>query len=1152
MSTVVASGLGAAIGSAGVPGRDLIVFVEWAGRVSAWDTVTRSVSPLGSGWTEPEGIVVAPDGMTAYISERGGEILKIDLGAADRTNAGTVVSGLEAPHQLVLSLDGTFLYTVEFGPAGRLVRIELSTGGMDVIASGFEGAIGLALAPDGNTAYVTEQAATGGRLTQVDLSTGTTNTILTGLIAPFFLTWADGLPDGMGGTLGAGTHLLLVERDPANRVSVVNLSGPAPVVRIIETVSFRPSSVVPYGTFLYVFADMDLTEIDVSSGLEPIVWLHMPPAPLFIGGWARVGVEIGGTGLSFDDLDFEVDGAPTTGGISPSRDVTFDPAHPEVMLLAGSEPGQFFLRAIERATGTILAEKPFDVTTEWPDEQRGPAVQFIGESRWFVTGGTWGGGAVGPQNVDIIPASGTRRVAIILVDTTSARYPGDAATLNAIRTEWRTELLGITDPDTIVRGARQYFQEASYGRFDINLVGNDVFGPFQLPGAFTDYYTWNTDRSVWWVNGNYFQACVTAAQGTVDFDLVDTFVCVTRTVPAQGMNPVRFAWPVAGGGTFTYRRPGASTNTSRAFPCLTMPDDWETQDSGGRRTHETLAHEIGHNLGMGDLYMNLTGFDAAMQARDIGQWDLMSNENPLPQLSLAHRMMLGWIRPAWIRSFDFRQTGGVDQPVTLHAVELLGMAGPPAGRFAGIEVRRADGWNYYFEYRAGQVSQISDRMLPTDQRVLATDVTSPTFTVPQSRRAIILLPSDRDGDGPVLGPGSDYEEADPTGPANFQFDVVSTAADSAQVRVRYGAGGRPDPLIRPWPGGDNWQSPDIEISNARSTTRAEWRNTPWAGQTNTITARITNGGNFLATNVQAFFYVKDFTVGDAPETQLGFDTKTINAGATESFTCTWTPPANTPQNDAHYCIVVRIPLYQDPGNPAIVEVTEMNNWAQSNYTRFISSTASPAKRIITSLTVNNPYQERTRVFVVPQQSTSWYRTYLEHSWLWLDPGESRPVLVMVESLLGDPAFPELQEQQTAIYEKPHDLSLVGLIENPHDPQLHAAEIMGGANIRVLTARATRVILDRFDENVAQGRVITVDDRQPATYGDVIVSLKPAGIAEKAEYRTGQGRLREDGTFIIEVGASNLVEAAGWVEGQAHYLGAFALADSDSKVVRIGH
>jgi hypothetical protein len=50
----------------------------------------------------------------------------------------------------------------------------------------------------------------------------------------------------------------------------------------------------------------------------------------------------------------------------------------------------------------------------------------------------------------------------------------------------------------------------------------------------------------------------------------------------------------------------------------------------------------------------------------------MSSDDPLPQLNLTHRMMLGRVRPDWIRSFDFQTSGGVDQNLMLHATELLG------------------------------------------------------------------------------------------------------------------------------------------------------------------------------------------------------------------------------------------------------------------------------------------------------------------------------------------------------------------------------------------------------------------------------------------------------------------------------------------------
>jgi hypothetical protein len=82
------------------------------------------------------------------------------------------------------------------------------------------------------------------------------------------------------------------------------------------------------------------------------------------------------------------------------------------------------------------------------------------------------------------------------------------------------------------------------------------------------------------------------------------------------------------------------------------------------------------------------------------------------------------------------------------------------------------------------------------------------------------------------------------------------------------------------------------------------------------------------------------------------------------------------------------PLYQSPANPAVVEMTELNNLAQSNYDRFISTTSTPSREIST-MEVGNPYPVRTRIWINAGNSNPLYRTFLEHSWVYLDPGETR-------------------------------------------------------------------------------------------------------------------------------------------------------------------
>jgi M6 family metalloprotease-like protein len=1143
----VAHGLAGAIGGRFVPAWGYLVCAEWAGRITAVDPATGFVKHLGSGYTQPEDIVATADGSALFVSERTGALLQVDPHAADRINATPLATGLTAPHQLALTKDESSVLVVEYAPGGgRLLRIDVATNSVVVIAGGLNGGVGLLLDDTETIAYVTEQGA-GGRIIAIDLKTGAARPLVTGLIAPFFLAWAD----------DTGKALLIAERDPANRLSLVDPTSASPTCQVLAALPLRPSCPTATPSEVFVFCDASIAALDVSAGLAPSVTLRMPRDPLFVGGYARVPVDIGGFGLSFDGLSFVVVEGPEAGALSPSRDATFDPAKPEVMLLGGSVPGKYTLLATVSASGAPMASGPFELTAEWVDQAAGPAIAFTGPSETWVTGGAWGGGPVGPQNVNVLPASGTRRVAMILVDTTDAVWPSGGTTLGDARTLWSNELLGTTpDVDGIRRSVHHYYQEVSDGRFDVGLVGSQVFGPFHLPNGWTSYFDWNTDRSVWWANGNYFQAAVTAAQDAVDFDQVDTIVVVMNSLAASvQMGTTLFSWPVAGGGNFTYRRPGQTTTTQRSFRALNMPANWQVVDS--RRIHETLSHEIGHNLGLPDLYMNVTGFDATISARDVGAWDLMSQENPLPHLSIAHKMMLGWMPAAAVRSFDFASGGGVDQTLTLQASEAMGPAGPPAGRVGGIEIRRADGWNYYFEYRAGQMADIGDRALAPNRTVLGTDVVSGSFAPPQARRSIVLLAKDVDGDGPVLSVGgTDYEEDDPSGPAKFQLDLVSSSADSAQVRVRYGAGGRPDPSIRPWPGGDNWRSPDIEVRNAKSDADASWLNVPWAGHTNRVVAKVRNGGNFLAKGVAANFFVKDFSITGAPEFSIGSDHKDISPGATVEFETNWTPPANTPTDDAHYCVVVRIPLFQDPANPAIVELTELNNVAQSNYTRFISASASPSERGMSHVTVNNPYSERTRLFVVAQQTMPYYRTYLEHQWLWLDPGETRRIGVMYESLAGDPRWDgQIREMQDRFYEHPNRVSLIGLMENPYDEQLHVADVSGGANIVVASGRRTRIVDLELNKYVARGRVITVDDGRPATRGQVVVSAQPDGRPTGEQTRTAS--VLADGRFVLELALRGCLDGEcdrkrpAWrkpaIKLQVHYLGAFMLADCDSDI-----
>jgi len=790
---------------------------------------------------------------------------------------------------------------------------------------------------------------------------------------------------------------------------------------------------------------------------------------LFVGSYAELRVKINpASGFDFDDLDFTIPDGRRAGLISLSRDARFRPKVPSIMLLAGYEPGDWAILVTHRPSGTDVAKVAFGTTDLWRVARQGPRLWFDGSDARREAGSAWGGGPVGPQNINVMPATGTRRIAILLVETASQSFPTGAA-LDAIRNRWIDEVINGVTLGGVTRSTRAYYREVSYGNFDLS---GQIFGPVTLSGTFTDYF--NDDGSP---KGSFYQSCFTAGDSLINYNDFDTLLCVSQGVDATATTPARAAWPYASIGSWG---PYTTSDGNVTRGVSSMPANWG--ETGDRHAYETFSHELGHNLGLGDQY------NPSVPGRNPGGWEMMHADDPLPHFSLAHRMMLGWVPAGRVQSFDFQALGGapVDQTVTLHAAEEP----PPAGRLSGAEIRLADGLNYYFEYRSGRAAQIGDRALPTDGRVLGTDVASAPFVPPFARPQILLLPNDPDGDGPVLDAPLNFRQTDfstPGFPADFRADVTARTADSATLRVRYGVIGKPDPSIRPWPASPSrpWQSPDIEVRNARNQADPAWFNVPWEGNANTVVANVKNGGTLDAPGVDVNFYVKNYNIGGASEVFLGTDRRDIPAGATVEFSTSWTPPSQ-----GHFCIVVRIPIYQLPGGAA-VEITEFNNVAQSNYDRFISRTASPPSRETTFVEVGNPYDKPARVFLIGGQTNPLYRTYVDTTWLWLNPGQTRKVRVMLESRLDPDKLPQDDDDRLNLdkfFREPNDVGLTAFVEDPRDNPRHALWQLGGAQLQVVTGRGTEFVEVKPNPNSVTGIVRSLDGRSPVSGGIVLVTL----------------------------------------------------------------
>lgn len=856
--------------------------------------------------------------------------------------------------------------------------------------------------------------------------------------------------------------------------------------------------------------------------LIPSVSITMPVDAMVVGSFAELPVTL--SAVTFEQVSFRIPEGSKAGQVSVSK--TGDSLVPTLILLAGYEAGNYQLEVVKNSDNSVINTFNFVTTTKWNKEEFGPSIHLEGIIKHdFVTGAAWGGGSGAVQNFEITPHSGDWNVCLILVDCEEERY--DASEIAAVKTKWMNETIdGATQADGSIRSSKKYYSEISNGDLVLNAT---IFGPVNLSGSFSDRI--NVDGSA---KGSMTQEAVSAIDSSVDFTQFNSIVFIFRSVlnasdGIGGILPAKRSWAWAWGQTFSTAEGALAKN------CLIMPHDWENHPNSGRQIHETLSHELGHNFGMGDLYA------PAVTGRNMGSWEPMAFEAGLPSLSLYHLLRQGWVQDTWIKQFDFLNIGTVvNETVTLHPVEA---GSPPVGRFSGIEIRIADGWNYYFEYKKGIVGEINSQTLPENRRVLGTDAISGDFSVPYERPGLLLLPNDNDGDGQILGATEDYEETDitdPTFPTDFKISVVSEDGDKAQVLVQYGINSKPDPSIRPWPASADrqWQSPDIEVQNTRSLTNSDWFNTPWLNNDNNVIARVKNSGNLGAPSVRVNFYVKNYNIGGAPEVLIGTQVKDIPAGATVEFNTNWRPPA-----DGHYCIVVRIPLYQ-VGSSGVVEMTELNNVAQSNYDKFLSGSASPFSREIVELEVGNPYPDQiARVFVIPSQSNPHYRTYLEHTWLYLKPAEVRKVKMMVEridyqdlpmdympykKLLDQTILPNIQGNNVSELRVKNPINKVGILalvsEGVIDVhhQVHQNLIrLGGVDAIIASGKKTEF---QFLEH----------SKDQNLYGQVIISSSKTGVeGGKVIAKYTMNYKNDEGLQALEYQTMDIIEG-GYFRGQPKF------------------
>lgn len=258
---------------------------------------------LGTGYAQPEDVALSGDGLYAYVTERTGALLKVKLNNANRSAATVITDGMTAPHQIALDEDHGYAFVVEYGSPGKLIRVDLMTGAKTTLRDDLENAIGLVVTSDMEFAYVSEQAAAGGRLLRINLQTGVREELVSGMSSPFFLTWADPGENG----------LLTTERDPANRVSLIDLTQPTVTVTHLATgVANRPSSVAVVGPLkLVVCSDAQISELLLADSV------FNTAGPLLLGFGHVPATDLdGGYATTAPGYFFQVKDAPFGGSVS--------------------------------------------------------------------------------------------------------------------------------------------------------------------------------------------------------------------------------------------------------------------------------------------------------------------------------------------------------------------------------------------------------------------------------------------------------------------------------------------------------------------------------------------------------------------------------------------------------------------------------------------------------------------------------------------------------------------------------------------------------------------------------------------------------------------------------------------------------------------
>lgn len=262
----------------------LYVVENWPGELSRVDLSSGAISTVVSGLTYPHGVALDASGTFAYVTDENGVLSKVRLSTGEVT---TVTTGLNEPMGLALNDDGSFAYVTEL--RGRslqkvnlftgavtqvayftkptdvalygdwayivdqepeLARVNLISGQKEVIHAGIVLPFGVALSPDGGTAYVVKRQS--GELVAIDVDSGDAASIN----VPKPLSTASGVALNVAGTWAYVTEYLPATNSGCLRQVDVDQASPT------------------YGSMIVVTEDLEDIQLGIAvSTDESTAWV---------------------------------------------------------------------------------------------------------------------------------------------------------------------------------------------------------------------------------------------------------------------------------------------------------------------------------------------------------------------------------------------------------------------------------------------------------------------------------------------------------------------------------------------------------------------------------------------------------------------------------------------------------------------------------------------------------------------------------------------------------------------------------------------------------------------------------------------------------------------------------------------------------------